>query len=119
MDAVTRYTNTIHAYNPANDGGTNRGRRWGDYSYTAVDPLDQMTMWTIQEYTEAPNSWGTRVAKLLAPPPATPSAVSTPTIAAGQDNLAFTITGTSTNGSGWSTRPARRRTRASRSRSAA
>ena len=101
MDAVTRYTNTIHAYNPAGDGGTNRGRRWGDYSYTSVDPLDQMTMWTIQEYTEAPNSWGTRVAKLLAPPPATPSAVSTPTIAAGQDNVAFTITGTSTGGSGW------------------
>jgi hypothetical protein len=101
MDPVARITNTIHAYNPANDGGTDRGRRWGDYSYTSVDPADQMTMWTIQEYTEAPNAWGVRAVKLLAPPPATPSAVSLASIAAGQTSVALTITGTSINGSAY------------------
>lgn len=26
------------------------GRRWGDYSAVAVDPLDQMTLWAAGEY---------------------------------------------------------------------
>lgn len=29
--------------------GTAGGQRWGDYSYTSLDPADDMTMWTIQE----------------------------------------------------------------------
>jgi hypothetical protein len=40
--------------------------RWGDYSATVVDPADDLTFWTIQEYAEAdvgPNPsddrWGT------------------------------------------------------------
>lgn len=28
--------------------------RWGDYSYTCLDPDDGLTFWTIQEYTETP-----------------------------------------------------------------
>ena len=32
---------------------------------------DDVTMWTIQEFTAAKNIWGVRVAKLMAPPPAT------------------------------------------------
>lgn len=33
--------------------------RWGDYSATCVDPLNQMTLWTIQEYAAASNRWST------------------------------------------------------------
>jgi len=44
-------------YNKTGGGPANR---WGDYSHTVVDPLDDKTMWTIQEYAESPSSlWGT------------------------------------------------------------
>ncbi len=101
MDPVTNITNTVYAYNPPGDGGGSRGRRWGDYSYTSVDPLDNMTVWTIQDYAEAPNSWGVRAAKLLAPPPSVPTSVSVPTVAAGSTNVAMTVTGTAFAGSGY------------------
>ena len=47
--------------------------RWGDYSHTLVDPLDDASFWTIQEYAKlraAPSvfsttaKWGTWVAKV-------------------------------------------------------
>ncbi|MBM3263926.1 MAG: T9SS type A sorting domain-containing protein [candidate division Zixibacteria bacterium] len=42
-------------------GGTRN--RWGDYSNTVVDPVDDTAFWTIQEYTALPSSgsdrWGT------------------------------------------------------------
>jgi hypothetical protein len=98
-DAPTLYTNTLAAYNL---GSTTAGSiRWGDFSYTSVDPNDDQTMWTIQEYADANNSWGVRAAKLLAPPPATPSAYTNMPIPAGTASTTFTLTGTSTNGSGF------------------
>src|SRR5437764_14963217 len=60
------YTNSSTAHNAPYS-------RWGDYSMTSLDPLDDMTMWTVQEFCDATNSYGVRVVKLLAPPPATPS----------------------------------------------
>ena len=27
--------------------------RWGDYSATMVDPVDDLTFWTVQEYADA------------------------------------------------------------------
>lgn len=34
--------------------------RWGDYSYTSLDPNDSLTLWTVQEYAAASgNIWGT------------------------------------------------------------
>ena len=39
----------------------------GDYSYTTLDPVDGLTLWTIQEYAETRTSggttytWGTRI----------------------------------------------------------
>jgi uncharacterized repeat protein (TIGR01451 family) len=36
--------------------------RWGDFSHTVVDPLDDTAMWTVQEYAETPvggsDRWG-------------------------------------------------------------
>ena len=52
--------------------GSGTPRRWGDYSQTVVDPTDNQTFWTFQEYANASNSWGVRVIQLQAPPPATP-----------------------------------------------
>ena len=74
-------------------------QRWGDYSQTCVDPNDDMTMWTFQEYCDANNSWGVRAIQLIAPPPATPSASNITNIAAGQPSVNIIITGTSVSGS--------------------
>ena len=79
--------------------GTDSPRRWGDYSQTVVDPSDNMTFWTFQEYANSNNSWGVRVIQLQAPPPATPSAADT--VAAGSCSIGSEVTGTSTNGSGF------------------
>ncbi|HVE56402.1 MAG TPA: carboxypeptidase-like regulatory domain-containing protein [Pyrinomonadaceae bacterium] len=98
------YTSSSTAYNPPSDPGGSAGRRWGDYSYTSVDPLDDMTMWTIGEYCQATNSYAVRVAKLQAPPPA--SIANGPNaglynVQGGVPSVNVTITGTSVSGSGW------------------
>jgi hypothetical protein len=33
--------------------------RWGDYSATQVDPVDDHNFWTVQEYAAARDTWGT------------------------------------------------------------
>lgn len=98
------YTTSTTAYNPAADPGGTAGRRWGDYSYVSVDPLDDMTMWTIQQFCDSTNSYGVRVAKLLSTAPA--SIADGPvggqySVLAGQSSVNVTISGTSTGGSGW------------------
>jgi hypothetical protein len=46
--------------------------RWGDYSFTDVDPTDDQTIWTFQEYADTPaNNWSVRAVQLKAPPPPT------------------------------------------------
>ena len=106
-DPPSLYTNTSAVYN-VGTGGAN-GIRWGDFSYTSVDPNDDQTMWTIQVYAQASStplgSWGVRVARLVAPPPATPSAYSISSIPAGTASTTFTLTGTSTSGSGFFSSP--------------
>lgn len=101
LQAEVPYTSSPFAYNPPSDSGGSSGRRWGDYSYTSIDPNDDMTMWTIQEYTDSANVYGVRVAKLLAPPPAAPASVSPGSIAAGQASVGITLTGTPVGGSGF------------------
>ena len=98
---VVEYTASATAYNPSGDTGSSTGRRWGDYSYTSLDPNDDMTMWTIQEYCNAKNSYGLQIAKLLAPPPATPASCSPASIVTGQTSVSVTLTGTQVSGSGF------------------
>jgi hypothetical protein len=93
------YTSSTTAYNPSSDPGGSNGRRWGDYSYVSLDPIDDMTMGSVEQYCDATNSYGCRVAKLIAPPPATPSVLAD--IAAGQGGVAVTLTGASVSGSGY------------------
>ncbi|MBI5837890.1 MAG: hypothetical protein HZB25_11635, partial [Candidatus Eisenbacteria bacterium] len=97
MQAATLFSSSATAYNPPSDPGGSNGRRWGDYSYTSVDPLDDQTMWTVQMFCDATNSYGVRVAKLVPPPPATPATVAD--VTAGQNPVTVTLTGTSVTGS--------------------
>jgi hypothetical protein len=76
-------------------------QRWGDYSITSVDPNDDMTIWTVQEYCDTTNSWGVRVTQLKAPPPAIPSGASPDSVLRGASHVIVSITGTTTNGSGF------------------
>ena len=73
LQAPTFLTNSQFSYNyfsnidSASVGGGGIGRqRWGDYSYTALDP-DNMTMWTAQEFCARTDNWGIQIAQLLAP----------------------------------------------------
>src|SRR5207247_1888361 len=86
------------AYN-ISDGTT--PHRWGDYSLTTVDPNDDMTFWTVQEYCVANNTWGVRVLQIKAPPPATPLSLNPAAIAAGASDVSVILTGLSNNGSGF------------------
>jgi uncharacterized repeat protein (TIGR01451 family) len=72
-------------------------QRWGDFSQVGVDPTDDMTMWTFQEYCNALDSWGVRVIQLRAPPPATPNCSSPVQVTMTTQNV--TIAGTSIAGS--------------------
>jgi hypothetical protein len=94
--AVALYTASSTAYNPPGDPGP--PRRWGDYSFVSLDPKDDMSMWTIQEFCNATNSYGVQVVRLLAPPPATPASAAA-TVPVGQSSVNVAITGTSLAGS--------------------
>jgi hypothetical protein len=52
--------------------GTSGDNRWGDFNATVVDPTDDLTFWTIQEYAQTGNRWGTwwgsfRIADIVGP----------------------------------------------------
>lgn len=74
-------------------------QRWGDYSQTVVDPNDDMTVWTFQEYCNAANSWGVRAIQLKAPLPATPFSSSVANLNMGLPSVNIIITGISSGGS--------------------
>ncbi len=41
--------------------------RWGDYSATSLDPIDDLTFWTVQQYMEqdpASEKWGTWISEI-------------------------------------------------------
>jgi len=98
MEAINVYQASTFDYNfsPANNP-----QFWGNYSYTSVDPNDDQTLWTIVEFANALNSWGVEAVKLIAPPPATPSATDGTTLFTNQCSQTITITGTSIAGSGF------------------
>ena len=75
--------------------------RWGDYSTTVVDPADDQTIWTFQEYCNATNSWACRAVKLLAPPPALPIVCDPIGLVPGVASALVVVTGDSTSGAGF------------------
>jgi hypothetical protein len=99
MQAPTNVTFAGTSYNPPSDPGGANGRRWGDYSYTSVDPIDDMSMWTIQDFCDAPNSYGCQVVKMMAPPPASPNSAAD--VGAGVASVLTTVVGVSSAGSGF------------------
>jgi hypothetical protein len=66
--------------------------RWGDYSAAQVDPVNDVDLWTIQEYAASPaNRWGTWWGVLAPPPDLTIDDVSLAEGNSGTTNARFTI----------------------------
>ena len=99
MSAVSTVIAGAASYNEP-FSSPNPDQRWGDYSACAVDPEDDQTFWSAQEFTSATNQWGVRVFKVLAPPPATIASV-LPSFLAQSQTATITINGTVVNGSGF------------------
>lgn len=67
---ATRADTVLKAGESVYDNRANGLNRWGDYSATCVDPVDNTTMWTIQEYAGAGNRWGTHWGRIASEVPA-------------------------------------------------
>nr|MCU0498209.1 hypothetical protein [Anaerolineae bacterium] len=104
MSAPTIYEPGVAAYNPPSDSGP--GRRWGDYTFVSLDPCDDMTLWTIQQFTNATNSYGVQVIELNAPAPAVVPPGPLTAINQGVASTNVSITGTSTDNRGFYDTPA-------------
>jgi hypothetical protein len=98
---TTQAFDLIQSSNTGYNLGSSAPRRWGDYSQTVVDPTDNQTFWTFQEYTSAQNVWGVRVIQLKAPPPAVPDDASPDTVPIDSDPHPVQITGIPTGGAGF------------------
>jgi hypothetical protein len=81
------------SYNEVDGSGSNR---WGDYSFSSTDPSDDMTAWTVQEYSSNVNpsvdNWGSWIQSIAAPAPTlnNPSAAGTQA----QTGVTLNLTGT-------------------------
>jgi hypothetical protein len=97
LNPPVNVTNFREVYNRETSG---EDQRWGDYSHTVVDPSDDMTIWTFQQYTSSTNNWGLRAVQLKAPPPAVPTSIS-PIVCDGLGNATVTLTGSATDFAGF------------------
>src|SRR5215813_3613464 len=98
--AFPGYTASSTAYNPPGDPG-GPSRRWGDYSFTSLDPNDDMTMWTIQEYCNGTDTYGVRAVKLIAPPPPPTNTAAPSAIPRNNPSISVVVTGTAPAGQGY------------------
>lgn len=91
-------TTAIYAFYYFDRNGRNYVGRWGDFSQTVVDPLDDQTIWTFQEYADVDDSYGIRVVQFKAPAPATPASVGT---VSNKTDTTITLEGESVDNSGF------------------
>lgn len=70
--------------------GTYAPGRWGDWSHSQVDPVNDADFWTIQEATQATNSWVTWWAEVPATP-TTPTCTESTAIDLGAPANAVTV----------------------------
>jgi len=99
MQTPVAYTSSDTGYNPTDNVDPHR---WGDFSFTSLDPSDDMTMWTIQEWCQSGgDGYAVQVAKLLAPPPAMPTNCTPATLTQAVAGVTVTIKGSAADGAGF------------------
>lgn len=91
-------TRAIYALNFGTAVSPDYVDRWGDYSQTVVDPMDDQTIWSFQEYAASDDNFGVRAIQVKAPPPATPMPLNT---LSNKDNIWVTVKGVSVDHSGF------------------
>jgi len=94
LETAVQFVNGVAGYYKTYGGGRNR---WGDFSGTAFDPVDN-SFWTFQEWANTGNNWGTQVAHIPDAGAATcntPTGMSTSSIA----NTTATFNWTAVSGS--------------------
>jgi PKD repeat protein len=83
-----QYKDGLAPYNKSFGSGRNR---WGDYSATCIDPVDQTDFWVIQEYAEQPSStWSTYWASIRTTYPPEADFVSENTLIPTGESIDFT-----------------------------
>ena len=101
---TTRDDTTLKAGEGAYDKDFGGGKnRWGDYSNTLVDPINDRDFWTVQEYAAAPSGSGTDSGRWgvwwgLVPAPAGTLQFSAATYGVSENGVSATITATRTGG---------------------
>ena len=111
LETSVQFVNGVAGYYKTYGGGRNR---WGDFSGTAFDPVDN-SFWTFQEWANTGSNWGTQIAHIpvtSVAPCSVPTGMSTSSIAnttatfnwtavsgATGYNIQYRVVGTST----WST----------------
>lgn len=85
-------TSTSAAYNPPGDPGGANGRRWGGYSETVPDGCDGTTVWSLQQFVDATNSYGLQAIKVQGTPPPTPVSASPATVQTGIASIDVVVT---------------------------
>ena len=99
LRAPQLFTTAPAAYNPPGDAGSAaRGRRWGGVSATVVDGCDGSTIWTLQQFTDAANSYGLGVGRTVGPGAPTPVSVTPSIIPSGASSINLQVTATSSGG---------------------
>lgn len=73
--------------------------RWGEYTTASVDPLDNMTIWSISEFALTSVSWGLQAVRISAQPPAHISKMVPSEIEENQKDVRATIIGERIEGS--------------------
>ena len=100
MDAPAIY-GPAHAFTYNLQSAPLTRQAWNRVSSTSLDPDDDMTLWTLQQFVDGFDSWGLQLVRIQAPPPATIAAVSPNTLASGLTGASLAVTGTSSSGSGF------------------
>ena len=99
LRAPQLFTAATAAYNPPADAGSaSRGRRWGGVSATVVDGCDGSTIWTLQQFTDAANSYALGVGRTVGPGAPTPVSVTPSSIPSGAASINLQVTATSSAG---------------------
>ena len=99
LRAPELYTSSPAAYNPPADAGSpTRGRRWGGVSSTVVDGCDGSTIWTLQQFTDAANSYALAVGRTVGPGAPTPASVTPAAIPSGAPSIDLQVTATASGG---------------------